>query len=320
MYCWRAALPLLFVSAASAQVAASVYLDPHAPISQRVDDLVSRMTLDEKAAQLQHEAPTIARLQVPKYRWWNESLHGVSRQGYMTVFPQAIGLAATWDKTLMQQVGETISIEARARHNDATKPESRDNASARMFGLNFWAPNVNIFRDPRWGRGQETYGEDPYLTGAMAVRYIRGMQGPEHAAPRVIATPKHFAVHSGPESLRHEFNVNPSPHDLQDTYLPAFRDAIVDGHADSIMCSYNRIEGVPACANTDTLKTILRKDWGFKGYVVTDCGAVNDFVAGHKTSPDPEHAVVSALQTGVDLLCSSDKEVDTLPKAVAISS
>ena len=316
MKCWRIGILIVLFGYAGAQTGPVIYLNPHAPLDKRVDDLVSRMTLSEKAAQLQHEAPAISRLGVPAYRWWNESLHGVSRQGYMTVFPQAIGLAATWDKALIRQVGETISVEARARYNDANKPESRDHASAWSFGLDFWAPNVNIFRDPRWGRGQETYGEDPFLTGALAVEYIHGMQGADPDRPRVVATPKHFAVHSGPESLRHEFNVRPSAHDLADTYLPAFRAAIVDGHAGSIMCSYNRIDGDPACANRRLLETILRKDWGFKGYVVTDCGAVNDFVKGHKTSPDAAHAVVSALQSGVDLLCSSDKEIDQLPNAV----
>jgi beta-glucosidase len=294
----------------------ALYLDPSAPVDRRVDDLVARMTLEEKALQLQHEAPAIPRLQVPAYRWWNESLHGVSRQGYMTVFPQAIGLAATWDRDLLRSVGEAISIEARASHNDAMLPTSRNHKDASMFGLDFWAPNINIFRDPRWGRGQETYGEDPYLTGELAVQYIHGMQGPDPLRPRAIATPKHYAVHSGPESLRHSFDVVPSPHDLADTYLPAFRAAITAGHADSIMCSYNRIDGVPACANGRFLTQFLRSDWKFPGYVVTDCGAVNDFVKGHQYSPDGEHAIVSALKAGVDLLCSSEGEVKQLPAAV----
>jgi beta-glucosidase len=293
-----------------------LYLDAHAPVQRRVDDLVSKMTLEEKSLQLQHEAPAIPRLDVPAYRWWNESLHGVSRQGYMTVFPQAIGLAATWDTGLLYSVGEAISVEARARHNDAMLPASRDHKDAWKFGLNFWAPNINIFRDPRWGRGQETYGEDPFLTGELAVQYIRGMQGPHPEEPRAIATPKHYAVHSGPESLRHSFDVTPSAYDLADTYLPAFRAAITAGHAGSLMCSYNRIDGVPACANPEFLTQFLRKDWGFPGYVVTDCGAVNDFVKGHGYSPDAEHAVVSALKAGVDLLCSSEGEVKLLPDAV----
>jgi beta-glucosidase len=195
-------------------------------------------------------------------------------------------------------------------------PTSRDHKYVSMFGLDFWAPNINIFRDPRWGRGQETYGEDPYLTGELAAEYIQGMQGTDPLKPRVIATPKHYAVHSGPESQRHTFDVVPSPHDLADTYLPAFRSAITAGHADSIMCSYNRIDGVPACANPKFLTQILRDDWKFQGYVVTDCGAVNDFVKGHRYSPDGEHAVVSALKAGVDVLCSSEGEVKTLPDAV----
>jgi beta-glucosidase len=307
---------LLSAAAGALRAQANLYLDSHAPTEKRVDDLVSRMTLEEKVLQLQHEAPAIPRLQVPAYRWWNESLHGVSRQGYMTVFPQAIGLAATWDRDLLHSVGEAISTEARARHNDAMLPTSRDHKDASMFGLDFWAPNVNIFRDPRWGRGQETYGEDPYLTGELAVEYVQGMQGPDPLKPRAIATPKHYAVHSGPESLRHSFDVDPSPHDLADTYLPAFRAAITAGHADSIMCSYNRIDGAPACANSKFLTQILRDDWKFPGYVVTDCGAVNDFVKGHHYSTDGEHAIVSALKAGVDLLCSSEGEVKLLPDAV----
>jgi beta-glucosidase len=299
-----------------AQQSAPIYLDPHAMVDARVNDLVRRMTLEEKALQLQHEAPAIARLQVPAYRWWNESLHGVSREGYMTVFPQAIGLAATWDQQLMHKVGEAVSVEARARHNDAMDPASRDHFDLWKFGLDFWAPNVNIFRDPRWGRGQETYGEDPFLTGSLAVQYVLGMQGPDPRHPRVIATPKHYAVHSGPESERHHFDVSPSPHDVADTYLPAFRAAVTAGHADSIMCSYNRIDGTPACANAKYLETFLRKDWKFGGYVVTDCGAVNDFVKGHKSSPDAEHAIASALKAGVDLLCSSEGEVKTVPAAI----
>lgn len=282
----------------------TAYNNPSLPVEVRVQDLVSRMTLAEKVSQMQNDAVAIPRLGIPAYNWWNEGLHGVARSGYATVFPQAIGLAATWDTSLMRQVGDTISTEARAKYNQAL----RDNIRSIYYGLTIWSPKINIFRDPRWGRGQETYGEDPYLTGRLAVAFIRGLQGENPTYLKTIATPKHFAVHSGPESDRHRFDVKPSPADLKDTYLPAFHAAISEGHADSLMCAYNAVDGVPACANHQLLGTVLRQDWGFQGYVTSDCGAVSDFYSsgGHKYSPDREHAAAAAVQAGTDSSCGTE--------------
>lgn len=260
--------------------------------------LVSRMTIEQKAAQMQDHAVALPELDIPEYGWWNEGLHGVANAGRATNFPQAIGLAATWDTELLHQVGEVVSIEARAKHNDAIKHGSH----ARFYGLTFWSPNVNIFRDPRWGRGQETYGEDPVLAGKLAVSFVRGLQGDDPDYLRVVATPKHFAVHSGPEQLRHKFDVLPTQRDLEDTYLPAFRAAITEGHAGSIMCAYNSVNGVPACANHALLNT-LRQSWGFQGYVVSDCGAIDDIFQGHKFKPDAPSAVAAAIEAGTDLDC-----------------
>lgn len=281
-----------------------IYLDPSQPTEHRVADLVSRMTLEEKVSQMQDHAVAIPRLNVPEYHWWSEALHGVARAGYATVFPQAIGLAATWDTALQQQIGDTISTEARAKFNQAQA--EGDHGIYR--GLDFWSPNINIFRDPRWGRGQETYGEDPYLTGQMGVAFIKGLQGNDPKVFKTIATAKHYAVHSGPESTRHSANIDPSPHDVEDTYTPAFRAAMVDGKADSIMCAYNSVDGSPACANHDLLEKRLRQTWGFRGYVVSDCGAINDFYSaiGHHFSPDAAHASAAAVKAGDDLSCGND--------------
>jgi beta-glucosidase len=221
------------------------YLDASLPLEQRVNDLVSRMTREEKISQMQDVAPAIPRLQIPAYNWWNEGLHGVARSGTATVFPQAIGLAATWDPNLLHTIADTISTEARAKYNDAAAHGN----TGRYYGLTFWSPNINIFRDPRWGRGQETYGEDPFLTGRLGVAFVTGIQGDDPHYLKSVATPKHYAVHSGPETMRHRFDVPVSLHDLFDTYTPAFRATVVDGHADSIMCAYNSIRGEPACAN-----------------------------------------------------------------------
>jgi beta-glucosidase len=279
------------------------YRNPDQSPEKRAADLVGRMTLEEKVRQMQDQAPAIERLGVPAYGWWNEALHGVARNGEATVFPQAIGLAATWDTELEQRIGDIISTEARAKYNDAIKRDSH----ARYSGLTFWSPNINIFRDPRWGRGQETFGEDPYLTGQIAVAFIKGMQGNDPHYFKVIATAKHYAVHSGPEPDRHRFNVNPSDRDLNGTYLPAFRAAVRDGHVDSIMCAYNAIDGRPACANTDLLQKDL-KSWGFDGYIVSDCGAINDFYSpnGHKFSPSAAEASAAAVKAGTDLTCGSE--------------
>ncbi|HXE08758.1 MAG TPA: glycoside hydrolase family 3 C-terminal domain-containing protein [Acidobacteriaceae bacterium] len=278
------------------------YLNPDLPIAQRVDDLVGRMTLEEKIAQMQNDAPAIPRLHVPAYNWWNEALHGVARSGYATVFPQAIGLAATWDTGLIHRVGDTISTEARAKYNQA----QRERNTAIYYGLTMWSPNINIDRDPRWGRGQETYGEDPFLTGQIGSAFVRGLQGDDPDHPKTIATPKHFAVHSGPESERHTFDAVISPHDLEDTYLPAFRTLIADAHAGSIMCAYNAVDGVPACSSDLLLQQKLTHDWGFRGYVVSDCAAITDIAAGHKFAPDMAHAAASSLKAGTDLSCGRE--------------
>jgi len=264
-----------------------------------VNDLVSRMTLDEKISQMRDHAAAIPRLGVPKYDWWNESLHGVAFGGYATVFPQVIGMAATWDPGLVRQMAETISTEARAKYHEAMREDHHE----MFFGLTFWAPNVNIFRDPRWGRGQETYGEDPFLTGRMAVAFVRGMQGDDPRHFKVVSTPKHFAVHSGPEPLRHGFNVKVSPHDLEDTYLPAFRAAVTEAHAQSVMCAYNAVDGFPACTSAMLLQDHLRDGWRFDGYVVSDCAAVADVATGHKFAPDFAHASAQAVKAGTDLEC-----------------
>ena len=281
------------------EAAQPVYLNPKLPLELRVDDLIGRMTLEEKVAQMRDHAIAIPRLGVPKYDWWNEGLHGVAFSGYATNFPQVIGMAATWDADLVHEMGETISTEARAKYNEAI---SHDQHEA-FFGLTFWAPNINIFRDPRWGRGQETYGEDPFLTSRMGVAFVSGMQGSDPRYVRVVSTPKHYAVHSGPELLRHGFNVNVSPHDLEDTYLPAFRATVTEAHAQSVMCAYNAIDGAPACASTMLLGEHLRDAWKFDGYVVSDCGAVADVYSGHHYSADMPHAAAAAVKAGTDLEC-----------------
>ena len=275
------------------------YLNPALAVDQRVDDLIGRMTLEEKVAQMRDHATPIPRLGVPKYDWWNEGLHGVAFAGYATNFPQVIGMAATWDTDLVHKIGETDSTEARAKYNQAMREDHHE----MFFGLTFWAPNINIFRDPRWGRGQETYGEDPFLTGRMGVAFVTGMQGDDPKYFRVISTPKHYAVHSGPEPLRHGFNVNASPHDLEDTYLPAFRATVAEAHAQSVMCAYNAIDGPPACANTMLLRDHLRDAWKIDVYVVSDCAAVADVFAGHHYTPDMAHAAAAAVKAGTDLEC-----------------
>ncbi len=275
------------------------YMNPALPLEQRVDDLIGRMTLEEKVSQMRDHAVAIPRLSVPKYDWWNEGLHGVAFAGYATNFPQVIGMAATWDTDLVHQMGETVSTEARAKYNEAMRHDQHET----FFGLTFWAPNLNIFRDPRWGRGQETYGEDPFLTSRMGVTFVSGMQGGDPKYFRVVSTPKHYAVHSGPELLRHGFNVDVSPHDLEDTYLPAFRATVTEAHAQSVMCAYNAIDGAPACASTMLLHDHLRDAWKFDGYVVSDCAAVADVFNGHHFSVDMPHAAAAAVKAGTDLEC-----------------
>ena len=276
------------------------YLDPHLSPQQRAHDLVSQMTLEEKVNQLEDWGAAIPRLGVPDYQTWNEALHGVARAGYATVFPQAIGMAATWDPAMMQMMGNVISQEARAKYNQA----QREGNHRIFYGLTFWSPNINIFRDPRWGRGQETYGEDPFLTGKLGVGFIDGVQGADLNHLRAVATSKHFAVHSGPETLRHGFNVDPSPRDLEETFLPAFRTTVTEGHVQSVMCAYNSIDDFPACTNKMLLKEHLRDAWGFKGFVVSDCGAIVDVYEGHKKTSDIVHAAAMSLDAGTDLSCS----------------
>ena len=276
------------------------YLNPSLPTKDRVDDLVARMTLEEKASQLVNQARAIPRLQVPAYDWWSEALHGVANAGTATVFPEPIGLAATFDVPLIHEMAVVISTEARAKHNQAVRAGRRDI----MEGLDFWSPNINIFRDPRWGRGQETYGEDPFLTGRMGVAFVTGMQGDDPKYFRVISTPKHFAVHSGPEPSRHTINVEVSKHDMEDTYLPAFRAAVTEGKAESVMCAYNRVNGEPACANTFLLKDQLRGAWKFNGYVVSDCDAIVDIFKGHQFTKSMAEAAAVSMKTGMDNECA----------------
>jgi beta-glucosidase len=275
------------------------YLNPALPVEQRVHDLIGRMTLEEKVSQMLDQAPTIPRLRVPGYVWWNEGLHGVAFAGTATVFPQAIGMAATWDTQLVHEMAQVISTEARAKYHQAIREDRHE----WFFGLTFWSPNINIFRDPRWGRGQETYGEDPFLAGRMGVAFVTGMQGDDPEYLKVVSTPKHYTVHSGPEPLRHEFNVDVTPHDLADTYLPAFRAAVTEGRAQSVMCAYNAIDGAPACASVPLLTDHLRTYWGFDGYVVSDCGAVGDVATGHHYAPDFAHAAAVSVKAGTDLEC-----------------
>jgi beta-glucosidase len=305
------AMATISIAAATAfgqQPVKASYLDPQLPPEARAKDIVSRMTLDEKVLQMQSTAPAIPRLGVPAYIWWNEALHGVA-QGRATVFPQSIGLGATWDTDLLYRISDVISTEARAKYNEAKRhpaPVETGILPGRTAGLTYWSPNINIFRDPRWGRGQETYGEDPFLTGRMAVAFVRGMQGNDPRYLKTVATPKHFAVHSGPEPLRHVFDANIGEYDLVHTYLAAFRDAVVEGKAASVMCVYNSVDGIPGCANSDLLETRLRKQWGFKGYVVSDCGAVEDIYRTHKYTATLGAAAVKAVKAGTDLSCGEE--------------
>jgi beta-glucosidase len=286
------------------------FRNPELPLDERVDDLVSRMTLDEKVSQMLYDAPAIGRLGIPAYNWWNEALHGVARAGRATVFPQAIGLAATWDTDLMFRVATVISDEARAKHNDAVQHGRR----GIYEGLTFWSPNINIFRDPRWGRGMETYGEDPYLTGRLGVAFVKGMQGNDPHYLKTVSTPKHFAVHSGPEPDRHVFDAVVDDRDLRETYLPAFRATIFEGKARSVMCAYNRFRGEPCCGSSELLQRILRDEWGFDGYVVSDCWALMDFYTGHKVDRAAPEAAARALLAGTDLNCG--ETYDSLAVAV----
>jgi beta-glucosidase len=309
---WLSVTRCLTSASASARPPGAVpFRDPDLSPQRRAADLVSRLTLEEKVLQMQSTAPAVERLGVPAYNWWNEALHGVA-QGRATVFPQAIGLAASWDTELVLRVADIISTEARAKYHDALTrpPPLHPNPSAtlpgRTAGLTYWSPNINIFRDPRWGRGQETYGEDPFLTARMGVAFIRGLQGDDPRYLKVVATPKHYAAHSGPEPERHRFDARVSEYDLVNTYLPAFRAAVVEAKAESIMCVYNAVNGTPGCASVDLLQKRLRDGWGFQGYVVSDCGAVYDIHQNHRHVPTLGAAAAAAVKAGTDLTCGGE--------------
>jgi len=278
--------------------------NPDLPVETRVQDLARRLSLAEKVAQLRNSAPAIPRLGVPAYDYWNECLHGVGRAGIATVFPQAIGMAATWDVPLIHDVADAIATEARAKHNAYVAAHNGD--SARYYGLTFWTPNINIFRDPRWGRGQETYGEDPFLTARLAVAFIRGLQGDDPKYLKAMACAKHFAVHSGPEPDRHRFDAVPPERDLYETYLPHFEAAVREGRVGAVMGAYNSVDGEPACSNPFLLTQLLRKQWGFTGHVVSDCGAIYDIFANHQTVETSEAAAARAVKAGCDLCCGTD--------------
>jgi beta-glucosidase len=269
------------------------------PLEERIADLISRMTLEEKVSQMIYDSAAIPHLGIEEYNWWNECLHGVARAGVATVFPQAIGMAASFNAPLLQKVAEVTATEARAKHHEAARRGDR----GIYKGLTFWTPNVNIFRDPRWGRGQETYGEDPHLTAELGIAFVRGLQGDDPKYLKTAACAKHYAVHSGPESLRHSFDARCSQKDLYETYLPAFRALVVDADVESVMGAYNRTNGEPCCASPTLLQKILREDWGFEGHVVSDCGAIYDIHAHHKVTNSPEESAALAVKNGCDLNC-----------------
>lgn len=288
------------------------FRDPKLPLEERVRDLVSRLTLEEKAAQMQNLTPAVERLGIPAYNWWNECLHGVGRSwDKVTVFPQAIAMAATFDPEALQEMGRITSTEARAIYNEANRTGK---GGLQYKGLTFWTPNINIFRDSRWGRGQETYGEDPYLTGLLGKAIVRGLQGDDPLRLKTSACAKHYAVHSGPEPSRHIFNAEVSDYDLWDTYLPAFRDLVVDARVSSVMGAYNRFRQQPCCASDLLMLDILRGDWEFGGYVTSDCGAIDDFFKHHKTHPDAASAAADAVRHTTDLDCG--EIFGRLPEAV----
>lgn len=277
------------------------YRNPNLPVEERVNDLLSRLTLHEKVQLMRYDSPAIPRLGIPAYNWWNEALHGVARtKEHVTVFPQAIAMAATFDTEALRMMGSMTASEGRALYNEAIKAGK---GVPQYYGLTYWTPNINIFRDPRWGRGQETYGEDPYLTAKMGTAMVRGLEGDNPYYLKSVACAKHYAVHSGPESLRHSFDARPSIYDLWDTYLPAFKELVTKANVHGVMCAYNRVDGQPCCGNNPLLVDILRNQWKFSGYVTSDCGAVDDFVRNHKTHLNDMVAVSDAMLAGTDLEC-----------------
>jgi beta-glucosidase len=288
------------------------YLDTHLPIPERVQDLLSRLTLDEKVAMMNHPAQGVPRLDIPGYNFWSEALHGVARNGRATVFPQAIGMAATWDKDLIHQIATAIGDEGRAKYHEALR---RNGSTDQYQGLTFWSPNVNIFRDPRWGRGQETWGEDPFFTGEMAAEFVKGLQGNHPKYLKAAACAKHYAVHSGPEKDRHTFNAIVSKRNLYDTYLPAFKKLVMEAKVEAVMGAYNRTLGEPCNGSKLLLEDILRGEWGFEGHVVSDCGALSDFHLHHKVTKDASETVALALKRGCDMGC--DHVYSEIPEAIA---
>jgi beta-glucosidase len=283
-----------------------IWKDPSQPLPARENDLIRRMSLAEKVAQLQNGAPGIPRIGLPAYNYWNEALHGVANNGIATVFPEPVGMASTWNPELLHHEGHVVGLEGRAKFNNYI---SKHNGDAKWWtGLTFWTPNINIFRDPRWGRGQETYGEDPYLTGTISVEFIKGIQGDDPNYMLAMACAKHYAVHSGPEADRHRFDATPSERDLYETYLPQFEMAVREGHVGGVMGAYNAVNGVPVCASSFLLTDLLRKQWGFEGYVVSDCGAIGDIWGRqeHHYVDTPEEAAADAVKTGCDLCCGGD--------------
>ena len=268
-------------------------------MEERISDLLSRMSLDEKISQMVYNSRAIPHLNIEEYNWWNECLHGVGRAGIATVFPQAIGMAAAFNDELLREAADVIADEARAKHHEAARKGDREIYK----GLTFWTPTVNIFRDPRWGRGQETYGEDPYLTSRLGVAFVQGLQGDDPEYLKLAACAKHFAVHSGPENLRHSFDARVSQKDLYETYLPAFRALVIEGRVESVMGAYNRTNGEPCCASPTLLQDILRDQWGFDGHVVSDCGAIHDIHTYHQVTKTPAESAALAVNNGCDLNC-----------------
>ncbi|MFT3738355.1 MAG: glycoside hydrolase family 3 N-terminal domain-containing protein [Breznakibacter sp.] len=284
-----------------------IFRDTSLPIEERAQDLLKSLTTGEKISLLGYNSPAVERLQIPAYNWWNEGLHGVARAGQATVFPQAIGLAATFDKELAKTVADAISTEARAKHNLAIGKNRR----LQYLGINFWTPNINIFRDPRWGRGQETYGEDPYLTATMGAAFVKGLQGSDPVRYKIAACAKHFAVHSGPEAVRHSFNAKVDEKDLRETYLPAFK-ALVDNGVSAVMCGYNRLNDEPCCTSETLLRRILTNEWGFRGQITTDCWALDDIWLRHKSIPTRVEVAAAAIKAGVNMDCSPIIQQDAM--------
>jgi beta-glucosidase len=298
-------LSCFIVVLTNAQTSVPVFRNTTQPIEARVNDLLHQLTLPEKISLLGYRSKEIQRLGIPAYNWWNEALHGVARAGVATVFPQAIGMAATFNDGLLRQAATVISTEARAKYNLSTA----QGRHLQYMGLTFWSPNINIFRDPRWGRGQETYGEDPFLTAHMGTAFVKGLQGNDSRYLKASACAKHFAVHSGPENGRHTFNAIVDEKDLRETYLYAFH-ALVDAGVESVMCAYNRVNDQPCCTGNILLNNILRNEWKFKGHVVTDCGALDDIFMRHKVMPSGVEVAAAAIKAGVNLDCSNILQSD----------